>query len=64
MNKKLIKNNIIELQKETLRNILSSKGIIYRYYSLRKKREEFFSLRHLQRKHQSNHLDYLPTKYE
>jgi hypothetical protein len=53
MKKELTKNNIIELQKETLRNILSSKGIIYRYY-----------LRHLQQKHQSNHLDYLPTKYE
>ena len=53
MNKKLTKNNIIELQKETLKNILSSKGIIYRYY-----------LRHLRHSHQSNHLDYLPTKYE
>ena len=64
MGKQIEKNNIEEIKKETLRNILSSKGIIYRYYSLRKKREEFFSLRHLQRKHQSNHLDYLPTKYE
>lgn len=53
MKKEITKNNIIELQKETLRNILSSKGIIYRYY-----------LRHLRQKHQSNHLDYLPTKYE
>ena len=47
MNKKLIKNNIIELQKETLRNILSSKGIIYRYY-----------LKHLQQKHQSNQVHF------
>ena len=30
MKKQIIKNNIIELQKETLKNILSSKGIIYR----------------------------------
>jgi len=43
MAKKIIKNNIKELQRETLKNILSSKGIIYRYY-----------LRHLQQKHQSN----------
>ena len=31
MAKQLKKNNLIELQKETLKNILSSKGIIYRY---------------------------------
>jgi len=43
MQKKLSKNNLIKLQRETLKNILSSKGIIYRYY-----------LRHLQQKHQSN----------
>ena len=55
------KNNIKKLQEQTLRNILSSKGIIYQHYFLRKKREEFFSLRFLQRKHQLNHLDYLPT---
>ena len=36
------KINIKQIQKETLKNILSSKGIIYRYY-----------LRHLQQKHQS-----------
>jgi hypothetical protein len=44
MQKKLKKNNLIELQRQTLKNILSSKGIIYRYY-----------LRHLQQKHQSDH---------
>lgn len=43
-NRDLKKNiNIISLQKETLKNILSSKGIIYRYYS-----------RHLQQKRQLN----------
>ena len=47
MNKQLQKDNIIKLQKETLRNILSSKGIIYRYY-----------LRSLQQKHQ---LDQVQT---
>ena len=47
MNKQLQKNNIIKLQKETLRNILSSKGIIYRYY-----------LRSLQQKHQSNQVHF------
>ena len=51
MNKQLQKDNIIKLQKETLRNILSSKGIIYRYY-----------LRSLQQKHQSNQIDYPPKK--
>ena len=51
MKKELTKNNIIELQKETLRNILSSKGIIYRYY-----------LRHLQQKHQSNQVQ-IPILY-
>ena len=50
MNKQVTKNNIKKLQEETLKNILSSKGIIYQHY-----------LRFLQRKHQSNHLDYLPT---
>ena len=48
MNKQLQKDNIKEIKKQTLRNILSSKGIIYRYYS-----------RHLQQKRQSN-LAYLP----
>ena len=38
------KNNIKKLQEETLKNILSSKGIIYQHY-----------LRFLQRKHQSNY---------
>ena len=52
MKKQVTKNNIIELQKETLRNILSSKGIIYRYY-----------LRSLQQKHQSNQIDYPPKKF-
>jgi len=55
------KNNIKKLQEETLKNILSSKGIIYQHYFLRKKREESFSLRFLQRKHQSDHQYYLPT---
>jgi len=32
MQKKLSKNNLIKLQRETLKNILSSKGIIYTYY--------------------------------
>ena len=53
MKKQVIKNNIIELQKETLKNILGSKGIIYRYY-----------LKHLQQKHQSNYQNYLPKIYE
>jgi len=53
MKKQVIKNNIIELQKETLKNILSSKGIIYRYY-----------LKHLQQKRQSYPIDYLPKIYE
>ena len=43
MGKQIEKNNIEEIKKETLRNILSSKGIIYRYY-----------LRSLQQKHQSD----------
>ena len=51
MKKQVTKNNIIELQKETLRNILSSKGIIYRYY-----------LRSLQQQHQSYRYDYLPIE--
>ena len=43
-NRDIKKNiDIYSLQRETLKNILSSKGIIYRYY-----------LRHLQQKHQSN----------
>jgi len=62
MGKQIKKNNIEEIKKETLRNILSSKGIIYRYYSLRKKREEFFSLRSLQQKHQSNQVQ-IPILY-
>ena len=32
MAKKIIKNNIKELQRQTLKNILNSKGIIYTYY--------------------------------
>lgn len=41
-NRDIKKNiDIYSLQRETLKNILSSKGIIYRYY-----------LRHLQQKHQ------------
>ena len=32
MQKKLSKNNLIKPQRETLKNILSSKGIIYTYY--------------------------------
>ena len=32
MAKEITKNNILKLQKETLKNILSSKGIIYTYY--------------------------------
>ena len=43
------KINIEELKRETLKNILSSKGIIYRHY-----------LRFLQQKHQSNRY-YLPN---
>jgi len=50
MNKQVTKNTIKKLQEETLKNILSSKGIIYQHY-----------LRFLQRKHQSNHQYYLPT---
>jgi len=37
MAKQLKKNNLIELQKETLKNILSVKGIIYTYYKNNKK---------------------------
>jgi uncharacterized UPF0160 family protein len=47
MGKQIEKNNIEEIKKETLRNILSSKGIIYRYY-----------LRHLQQKHQSDQVHF------
>ena len=50
MNKQVTKNTIKKLQEETLKNILSSKGIIYQHY-----------LRFLQRKHQSDHQYYLPT---
>jgi|DEB0MinimDraft_6_1074348.scaffolds.fasta_scaffold76263_3 hypothetical protein len=32
MNKQITKNNIKELQRQTLKNILSSKGIIYTHY--------------------------------
>lgn len=37
MQKKLKKNNLIELQRQTLKNILSSKGIIYIYYKNKQK---------------------------
>jgi len=54
MNKQLTQQqNLDELMKQTLLNILSAKGIIYRYY-----------LKHLQQKHQSNQFDYLPKIYE
>ena len=39
MQKKLKKNNLIALQKQTLKNILSSKGIIYTYYKNKIERE-------------------------
>jgi len=52
MNKQVTKNTIKKIQEETLKNILSSKGIIYQHY-----------LRFLQQKHQSNHPDYLPKKF-
>ena len=32
MNKQLIKQNLIEIKKQTLLNILSAKRIIYTYY--------------------------------
>ena len=32
MNKQLIKQNLEELKKQTLLNILSAKGVIYTYY--------------------------------
>ena len=51
MGKQIKKNNIEEIKKQTLRNILSSKGIIYRYY-----------LRSLQQQHQSYPIDYLPIE--
>ncbi len=51
MGKQIKKNNIEEIKKQTLRNILSSKGIIYRYY-----------LRSLQQQHQSYRCDYLPIE--
>jgi len=34
----LVKNNIKELQRQTLINILSAKGIIYTYYKNKKKK--------------------------
>ena len=40
MNKQITKNNIIELQKQTLINILSAKGIIYTYYKNKKKKNK------------------------
>ncbi len=52
MNKKIKKNNIEKIKRETLKNILSSKGIIYRYY---------FGF--LQQKHQSSYPGYLPKKF-
>lgn len=39
MAKEITKNNILKLQKETLKNILSSKGIIYTYYKNKIERE-------------------------
>ena len=52
MAKKIEKKiNIKEIKKETLKNILSSKGIIYHYY-----------LRSLQQQHQSYRCDYLPIE--
>lgn len=34
---KIKKNNLLELQRQTLKNILSSKGIIYTYYKNKQK---------------------------
>jgi len=36
MKNRLIKQNLIELKKQTLLNILSAKGIIYTYYKNKK----------------------------
>jgi hypothetical protein len=36
----LVKNNIKELQRQTLINILSAKGIIYTYYKNKKKKNK------------------------
>ena len=35
MNKQLIKQNLEELKKQTLLNILSAKGIIWTYYKIK-----------------------------
>ena len=40
MNKQITKNNIRELQRQTLINILSAKGIIYTYYKNKKKKNK------------------------
>jgi len=40
MNKQITKNNIKELQRQTLINILSAKGIIYTYYKNKKKKNK------------------------
>jgi predicted RNA binding protein YcfA (HicA-like mRNA interferase family) len=37
MNKQLTQQNLLELQKQTLINILSSKGIIYTHYKNKQK---------------------------
>jgi len=39
MNKQITKNNIKELQRQTLINILNVKGIIYTHYKNKQKRK-------------------------
>ena len=52
MNKQLTQQNLRELAKLTLLNILSAKGLYYQKYQ-----------RLYQQKHQSNQIDYLPKKF-
>ena len=39
MNKQLIKQNLEELKKQTLLNILSAKGVIWTYYKRKKEKQ-------------------------
>ena len=53
MNKQLTqKQNLKQLMRLTLINILNAKGLYYRKYQ-----------QQYQRKHQSNQIDYLPMKF-
>ena len=39
MTNKLIKQNLEELKKQTLLNILSAKGVIWTYYKIKKEKQ-------------------------